>query len=499
MFSAWKRSAGYEEDLEPAKGLNSIQCPPSWRLMAYWALALVAATGAFFFMRHLTACWKLTAIPGVPPSYCAAESIHPSDLPEFEKTGVSDNEIPSEGTAPEMEIPKWDGGSRINIVFFGLRGGEISGEDCPACTDTIILLTVDPVTKTAGMLSIPRDMWVNIPGYGYSRINTAWTIGEAAKLPGGGPGLAMETVSQFIGVPVHYYVQVDFGTFVSFINLIDGIDVYVEEKMVLDPAGSGQDHFVLTPGDFRHLTGKRALAYARCRHESQGCSGGDVGRAKRQQQVIMAIRDKVFDPSYFPELLARAPEIYQTFSAGIHTNMSFEDALKLAALAKDIPIDSIEQGVIDNNMAVFANVTLEGVPASVLRPVPDLIRVLRDEIFVPGGPLSPLAQGDLITLMKADEARIRIINNTYTADLDRRTASFLATQGMQVLEYGVPTGASNQTKLILYSPTLYALRYLTEIFGLGSNQIIIQSDPTATVDIEIQLGEDWVSRLPAGY
>jgi LCP family protein required for cell wall assembly len=467
--------------------------------MAFWAFALIAAIGVFLFVRRLTACWQLTALPGTPPSYCAARSIPASDLPAFEGAGTSSNEIPSEGTAPEMEIPTWDGGSRINIVFFGLRGGEISSEDCPACTDTIILLTVDPVTKTAGMLSIPRDMWINIPGYGYNRINTAWTIGEAAKLPGGGPGLAMETVSQFIGVPVHYYVQVDFGTFVSFINLIGGIDVYVEERMVLDPMGSGQDHFVLTPGDFRHLTGKRALAYARCRHESQGCSGGDVGRAKRQQQVIMAIRDKVFAPSYFPELLAQAPEIYRTFSAGIHTNMSFEDAIKLAVLTKDIPIESIKQGVIDNNMAVFANVTLDGVSASVLRPVPDLIRILRDEIFVPGGPLSPLAQGDPITLMQADEARIRVINNTYTAELGRRTASFLAAQGMQVLEYGIPTGASNQTRLILYSPKLYALRYLTETFGVGSNQIVIQPDPAATVDIEIRIGEDWVSRLPAGY
>jgi LCP family protein required for cell wall assembly len=349
------------------------------------------------------------------------------------------------------------------------------------------------------MLSIPRDMWVNIPGFGYSRINTAWTLGEGAKLPGGGPGLAMETVSQFIGVPVHYYVQVDFGTFVSFINMIGGIDVYVDERMVLDPAGTGQDHFVLTPGDFRHLTGKRALAYARCRHESQGCSGGDVGRAKRQQQVIMAIRDKVFDPIYFPELLTQAPEIYQTFSTGIHTNMSFEDALKLAVLAKDIPIESIKQGVIDNNMAVFANVTLNGVPASVLRPVPDLIRILRDEIFIPGGPLSPLAQGDPATLMQSDAARIRITNNTYTADLDRRTANFLMAQGMQVVEYGMPTGASNTTKLILYSSKLYALRYLAETFGVASQQIVIQPDPTSSVDIEIRIGEDWVGRLPTGY
>ncbi len=466
----------------------------------FWGVALVMALSLFFFVRHLTACWQLTALPGIPPSYCADNLESQPDIPDLKIESVPITDIPSVIEAPQIEMPRWDGGSRINIVFFGLRGGDISGDDCPACTDTIILLTIDPITKTAGMLSIPRDMWVNIPSFGYSRINTAWTLGEGAKLPGGGPGLAMETVSQFIGVPVHYYVQVDFGTFVSFINLIGGIDVYVDERMVLDPSGTGQDHFVLTPGDLRHLNGKRALAYARCRHESQGCSGGDVGRAKRQQQVIMAIRDKVFDSIYFPELLAQAPEIYQTFSAGIHTNISFEDALKLAVLAKDIPIKSIKQGVIDNNMALFANTTLNGVPASVLRPVPDMIRILRDEIFIPGGPLSPLAQGEPKILMQEDMARVRMVNNTYTADLDVRTAGFLTTQGMQVTEYGIPTEWSEQTVLVVYSPKLYALRYLRDIFGVtGSNQIIFKSNPAATVDIEIRIGEDWVGKLPVGY
>jgi hypothetical protein len=175
-------------------------------------------------------------------------------------------------------------------------------------------------------------------------------------------------------------------------------------------------------------------------------------------------------------------------------------ALKLALLANEIPLESIKRGVIDNNMAVFANVTLNGVPASVLQPVPDRIRILRDEIFVPGGPVSPLAQGDLRTLMLANGARIRLVNNTYTAGLEERTASFLTAQGMQIVEYGVPTGASDHTVLIMYSSKLYALRYLVEIFGIGgSHQIIIQPDPAATVDIEIRIGEDWVGKLPAGF
>ena len=314
-----------------------------WQI-AFWGIALILSVGLFFFVRHMTACWQLTALPGSPPDFCTGEPENLPGLPDLNAEGMPDVDIPPEIESPTVEMPRWDGGSRVNIVFFGLRGGDISGEGCPACTDTIILLTVDPISKTAGMLSIPRDMWVNIPGFGYSRINTAWTVGEATRLPSGGPGLAMETVSQFIGVPVHYYVQVDFDTFISFIDLINGIDVYIDEEITLELTGGGRDHIDLPCCGTQHMNGKRALAYARCRKESQGCSGGDVGRAERQQKVIMAIRDKVLDPKQFPMLLAQAPQIYDTFSAGVHTNMSLEDAMKLAVLAEDIPIESIKRG-----------------------------------------------------------------------------------------------------------------------------------------------------------
>jgi hypothetical protein len=177
--------------------------------------------------------------------------------------------------------------------------------------------------------------------------------------------------------------------------------------------------------------------------------------------------------------------------------MSIEDAMKLAVLVKDIPVENIKQGVINDDMISYVNFKFNGVPASVLRPVPDLIRILRDEIFVPGGPLSPLAQGDSITLMQADAARIRVFNNTTTADLDGRTASFLTGHGMQVVERGAPSVTTDRTVLVLYSPKLYALLYLVDIFGItNGNQIILKPDPSETVDIEIRIGEDWVGRLP---
>lgn len=489
--------------------LKTIRLPkmqrPSARQTIFWGVVVAAAVGLFIFGRSFTACWRLTSLPGTPLSTCAGGSVNPlSGTPAVNPQGtpvdVSNLPPTPELSAPEVQYPQWDGASRINVVFFGLRGGDIANGDCPQCTDTIILLTIDPVTKTAGMISIPRDMWVNIPGFGYSRINTAWTSGEAAKLPGGGPALAMKTVSQFMGVPVQYYIQVNFDTFVLFIDQIGGIDIYSDEKLVLDPTGTGKDHKVITCCGMRHLRGNIALAYARCRDESQGCTDGDVGRAKRQQKVILAVREKVFSPEYFPKLMSSAPELYNIFSAGIRTNISLDDAIKLAVLAKDISPENIKQGVIDNSMTVFENVTLGGQNASVIKPVPDKIRVLRDQVFTSGGPVGPIAQGDPIALMKADGARVRVTNNTYTAQLDTRTGNFLISQGMQVTELGAPTGVSDQTTVVIYSPKLYAVRYLIAMFGItSSNQITFKPDAASAVDVEIRIGNDWVSKLPAGY
>ncbi len=360
------------------------------------------------------------------------------------------------------------------------------------------------------MFSVPRDMWVNIPGSsgctaakdGFCRINTAWTTGEALALPGGGPELAMKTVSKFLGVPVQYYVQVDFDTFVEMIRVIGGIDVNIDREYRLKKLGGGKDVIKITCCGMRHLSGAAALAYARCRSVSQGCDDGDVGRAHRQQQVILAIRDRVLDPRWFPELMANAPEIYNTLQAGIKTNIPFDDAIKLAALGRDIPVDQILQGVVDDHMVNYGNVTTsDGAKASVLLPIPDKIRELRDKIFTTGGPTSPIAQGDPTALMKADGAIVRVTNNSYTASLDQRTGNFLLSQGMQVKELGTSTGVSDSTVVVLYAPKLYTLRYLFNPLGMlaSSNQIVFSPDATSPVDIEIRLGNDWAGKMPAGF
>jgi len=472
---------------------------PMIRTIAFWVVALVVAVGAFVFVRNLATCWVITPLPGSPPADCGTvtSGLDGPTITNSEGTPVASVEdLPDPVTVPESELPPaWDGASRITVLILGLDARD-TDTSAPR-SDTMILLTIDPLTKTAGMLIIPRDMWVNIPGFGYSKINTAYSSGEANNLPGGGPVLALKTVEQFIGVDVQYYAQIDFNTFVQFIDRIGGIEIYNDEDLRLDPIGPGKK-IILTCCGMRPLNGIKALAYARCRYESQGCKDGDIGRAKRQQKVILAIRDKVLDPANFPTLITQADDFYNEFSAGIRTNMPLDTAIQLAVLAKDIPIASIEQGVIDYSMVALDSTTLGGEDASVIKPLPDKIRVLSQEIFTSAGALSPLAaQGDPTALMQADAARVRVLNGSFTPGLETRTANYFASQGMAVTEYRAADRAYDRTVVVLYSPKLYTLKYIWTLFGMNSStQLLISPDPSSTVDVEIRLGNDWASSNP---
>ena len=116
-------------------------------------------------------------------------------------------------------------------------------------SDTMILVSIDPLSQTISALSIRRDLWVNIPGYDYHKINKAHFIGEAYQLPGGGAGLAVKTVEEFLGVPVHFYAKVDFDTFVKVIDEIDGVKITVTAASWRTGNGDGNNYWwtVSTP------------------------------------------------------------------------------------------------------------------------------------------------------------------------------------------------------------------------------------------------------------
>lgn len=478
---------------------------PTVGQIIFWGITLALAVGAFALADNLTQCWNVTRLPGSAPAHCGQASSNEGPVINPEGTPLAVEELPApEIAVPDANLPPtWDGASRINILFLGLDERDLApATEGPPRTDTMILFTVDPVSKTAGMLSIPRDMWVNIPGFGYSRINTAYPSGEGERLPGGGPGLAKKTVSQFIGVPVHYYVQVDFNVFTTMVDRLIAIGgcIYVapNERMVLDPIGGGTDKVVLTPGGERRLCdGWKVLAYARNRKTS----GGDADRARRQQEVILALQAIIFDPNNFPKFISSAPELYNELSYGIKTDMAFEDALKLAMLGREIPIgegSSIKTGVIDPQlgMAIFDKTILGGQDASILKPVMDKIRVLRDEIFTTSGPSSPVAQGDPAVLMQQEEARVRIMDGTFTPGLDQRAGAAFRSYGMNVTEVAPSPEVYGQTIIVVYGPKLYTIKWLQATFGIAENQIRFSPDPNSTVDIEIRLGSDIAPSIP---
>ncbi len=245
-------------------------------------------------------------------------------------------------------LEPWDGQSRFTILVVGLdrRPGETG---IGYRTDTMLLVSIDPATQNAGILSIPRDLYVEVPGYAQlQRVNSPMVLGERRRA-GYGPQLAMQTVQWNLGMRVHDYLAVDFNAFIAVVDAIGGIDLEVEHA-ISDPLYPdmyyGYDPFSIAAG-LQHLDGATALKYARTRHGSS-----DFERAERQQQVLFAIRDRVLSLDMLPSLILQAPSLWGTLSENVYTGLTLEQVVQLALYAKDIPLENFSTGVISNQYVI---------------------------------------------------------------------------------------------------------------------------------------------------
>ena len=453
-------------------------------LIAFVIAAGLTAYLTFVSVQDVTASWKLTNLEGVSVSDPQATS-----TPNAEGV-ISNPYVPMQVNSGPAS-PQWDGARRVTLLIMGLDYRDWQSKEGPPRTDSMILLTVDPLSRTAGMLSVPRDLWVNIPGgFKYGRINTAYMLGEAYKLPGGGPALAMKTVEHLLGVPIDFYAQIDFEAFIKFIDEMDGVKVDVPNKITIDPLG-GSNTYRLKPGP-QVLNGELALAYARARHTE----GGDFDRANRQQQVIMAIRDKVVDLNMMPTLMARSGALYNELSAGIHTNMTLDQAIKLAWLGTQIPRENIKKGIIAPPEQVSFASSPDG-SQQVLKPISDKIRAQRDLVFTDTGPASPIAASmDPGGLMKTEAARVSVLNGTSTPGLAARTSDFLKSNGVNIVAADNAANGLAKTEITFYSGKPYTLKYLVDLFKIEPSHIHTVFDPNSQVDVKITLGQDWAAKNP---
>lgn len=354
----------------------------------------------------------------------------------------------------------------------------------------MMLVTLDPASRTAGILSIPRDLWIDIPGFGYHKINQAFQLGEAYDVDGGGAGLALTTVGGFLDVSIPYYALVDFQAFERFIDEIGGLKLDIKESIVIDPLG---DHNTvkLKPG-VQTLSGDLALAYARARNTN----GGDFDRAERQQQVIMAIRERVISFEMLPTLMSKAPTIYNELSQGLTSNLSLQQFFQFAWVAYQIPGDNIQRHSIGPNQITFGT-SAEGL--DILFPIQEEIQLLRDALFGSSTPPpEPIGGDDLspIDLVKEENARVSVRNGTQTVGLAARTDEYLREVGINVIEVTNADQYYAETTLIDYAGKPYTLEYLANLLRVSPSNVFHRYDPNSEIDLVVLLGDDWSQNNP---
>ena len=261
---------------------------------------------------------------------------------------------------------------RVTVLVMGID--RRPGEPFISRTDSMMLISVDSTEEKASVLSIPRDLYVVIPGHGRDRINTAFVYGSTGNNPAAGAALALQTVEYNLGVHVDHYALLDFGAVIDSIDTLGGIDVYVPFD-INDPTfpdmNYGYDPLYI-PAGLQHMNGELALKYARTRHMDN-----DFGRAARQQQVLLAARDKALGLG-LTGLITRAPELYGSVEDSIRTDMGLDQLVSLARTVSGIPEDVIRNEVLDQNY-VSSHLTEQGAQVLVLQP--DQASSLIEELF----------------------------------------------------------------------------------------------------------------------
>jgi polyisoprenyl-teichoic acid--peptidoglycan teichoic acid transferase len=284
------------------------------------------------------------------PSDTATIVVPPTPIPSptrFYIIPAQPTPLPTPDLPPAAPFPTTcDGPGRMNILLIGIDGVNDNYYRA-ARSDTMIMLGVNFADKTANMLSIPRDLWVPLPGLGQvtaDRINTAYHYGELFGVPGGGPAALSTVLSGTFGLRVDRYVVVNFDSFIQGIDAIGGIDINIPRPLHDDayPLRDGTGTIVIDfPAGNVHMDGATALIYARIRHDSS-----DFTRMHRQQQVLFAARDKLLSPFTLPQL----PGLVQVLMGAARTDLSLQDMALLGCLAPQVSTQSINSWVIDGNM-----------------------------------------------------------------------------------------------------------------------------------------------------
>lgn len=346
---------------------------------------------------------------------------------------------------------------RINILLIGIRGTGHNKDQGGGhyLADTIMVLGLKPQTREVSFLSIPRDLWVDVENYGQAKINAAYAYGMRDDPKQGGALLLNKTVENVLGIPIHYYVVVDFAGFEQAIDTIGGIDLEVERSFTdyFYPTWNYEFQTISFQAGLQHMDGDTALKFVRSRHGTNS-EGSDFARAKRQQKILSASKDKLFSISTIlnPIKLSKLVD-----SMGNHfiTNLDLSQAKELIEIAQEVNPENITSIVLDNSREGYLVSSRSDQGASILVPrtgdfseIQNLARNIFDT------PSQAIVATEQITITPPEEAKtkIQIRNGTTIQGLAGKTAVELKKAGYEIAGI-LNADSQNYEKTVIYDYT----------------------------------------------
>lgn len=367
---------------------------------------------------------------------------------------------------------KGEADGRVNILLMGDGG---AGHDGPLLTDTMMVLSINTRTNEVAMLSVPRDLYVKIGDYGEGKINSANALGEQYQYQGGGAALAEATVSKVLGIPIQYYVLADFSGFKKIIDTVGGVDVNVQ-KDLYDPYYP-DGTYSISKG-MHHMNGDEALKYARSRETTS-----DFDRAKRQQQILVATRDKVMSASTLLNP-AKMNDILNALGDHIRTDMQISEAIRAFDLVK-----KVDQGKM-------INLVLDDSPDNVLRSsnIGGAYVLLPKAGFYDYSDIQNIAK-NIFTIgpLKTEAAKIEVLNASGATGEAKKVADNMSGLGFTIGNIGNADSLASTT--VIYDHTSGAkpntVKYLEDKLCVKSSQ---QPADGSGYDFTIIVGKDQLNK-----
>jgi LCP family protein required for cell wall assembly len=460
----------------------------------YDLLALGALNDNCVFLADSSSDEECDASPSGSPG-----SAEPTDPPaEGDSPEPSATEPPVQGSAlPNTTIPPWDGRERLNILLIGTDQRPKEGT---YNTDTLIVVSIDPITKQVAMFSLPRDTWgVPLPsgplrrafGATYQqRINSFFTAirNRADLVPGtartrGYNGLKL-VLGELYKLDIRYFVEVNFDGFKKVVDAMGGVTINVQIPVIDDayPSDTGRLSRVYIPAGIQHMTGAQALVYARSR---KGLGEDDFTRAARQQRVLTSLREQ----ADIANLVPRIPELLEAVKATVRTDIPQGELAKLAGLAGSVDTKNIRSYVF----------SYPRYGSQVLRPIYKLLpNVAKIRTAVANAFSVDPALEDRRAALSQEGATVWVLNGSGRQGQATNIAAYLEYYGLTAsAPTQAPKPVPTATRIVVYNGAEADLTATIEFLeAVFETKVVLQADPAVRADIVITTAKSTADLAP---